>query len=169
MERGAPQSLPLMESGTVSIDFLTLNGARELSRVVVLPTESETPNVVVVPDPSGSQGHHCQPRNQRSPGRLSSWGGEQRRAPVGRLVKKKQSTPGPPDNRTNNKCLFVVCSDLGEQPSQRQRLLHHLRRGEPASGPLQHQAQLRGAAHAVGQDGLPGLHQEDRAAGCQRR
>lgn len=40
VERGAPQSLPLMESGTVSIDFLTLNGVRELSRVVALPTES---------------------------------------------------------------------------------------------------------------------------------
>lgn len=56
-------------------------------------------------------------------------------------------------------------TDLGEQPSQRQRLLHHLWRGEPAGGSLQHTLKLWRDSDTVGQDRLSGLHQEDRAAG----
>lgn len=135
VERGAPQSLPLMESGKVRRSACFRNKDQECVKCAVKGyrwTNWQCVSILFLDSP-WCPGDYCQPRDPWAARWFSSRRGEQ-----------KFSHPNKKKSFFYLKwTIEPVCSpdfvtDLGEQSSHCQRLLHHLRRGESSGRSLQH-------------------------------
>lgn len=150
VERGSPHSLPLMESGKVSLlCFFFISCCATLAFTWILWSSKILPGVRIIianPETKGPMGE--------------SHLGEVRATITHRdvtLACKKVH------HLTPLVCGCVCCVDLGAQRPQCQWILHRLRRRGAAVRPLQLQAELRGHADCVGSDRIPGLPSADRA------
>lgn len=166
VERGAPQSLSLMESGTVSIgrwlvtDPGVVHWALKLKPLMFFFKILPGVRVIIVnPETRGPLGDsHL---GEVSSGKVEAWLDFFIFSYVLFTLK----------SFLVHKCsvLLTWISDLGKQFPQCKWLLHHLWGGESAGWSFQYQTELWGSPDSVGQNRLPGLHQKDRATWCKWR